>query len=68
MPNLVLSRRVGQSVTIGDEVTVTVVRMSSGQVRLAIEAPLSMCIVRGELAGGSTREEFEIEDLGSSVE
>ena len=46
---LVLSRKVGQRVHIGDSVTVTVVRISGGGVRLGIEAPPEMAVVRQEL-------------------
>lgn len=45
---LVLGRKPGQYVVIGDKVVVTVVQSSSGDLRLAIEAPKEMKIVRGE--------------------
>jgi carbon storage regulator len=46
---LVLTRKVGQRVLIGDNVAVTVVRVSQGTVRLGIEAPPETPIVREEL-------------------
>ncbi len=46
---LVLSRRVGERIRIGDAVTVTVVRVSGGGVRLGIEAPPEMAVTREEL-------------------
>ena len=46
---LVLSRKVGQRILIGDQVAVTVVRIAGGGVRLGIEAPGEMAIVREEL-------------------
>ena len=46
---LVLSRKVGQRILIGDQVAVTVVRIAGGGVRLGIEAPGEMVIVREEL-------------------
>jgi carbon storage regulator len=46
---LVLSRKVGQRILIGDNVAVTIVRVSQGTVRLGIEAPPEMPIVREEL-------------------
>lgn len=51
---LVLTREVGQSILIGDDVTITVVRIShgTGQVRLGIEAPLSVSVLRNELRDG----------------
>ena len=46
---LVLSRKVGERVWIGDNIAVTVVRVAQGVVRLGIEAPGEMPIVREEL-------------------
>jgi len=46
---LVLSRKVGESFVIGDNVTVTVVRIIGGGVRLGIEAPADFTVVRREL-------------------
>lgn len=49
MAMLVLSRKVGERILIGDNVTVTVVRVSGGGVRLGIDAPADMAVVREEL-------------------
>ncbi|MEM8681697.1 MAG: carbon storage regulator [Planctomycetota bacterium] len=46
---LVLSRKVGERIRIGNSVTVTVVRVTGGGVRLGIEAPPEMPVVREEL-------------------
>ena len=50
---LVLSRRQGESVVLrhqnGDEVTVTVSRTGSGSVKLAVEAPEEVEIIRSEV-------------------
>lgn len=46
---LVLSRRVGESFVIGNDILVTVVQVSSHGVRLGIEAGSGTEIVRGEL-------------------
>ena len=48
---LVLSRKVGERVLVGDKVVVTVVRIGPNKVRLGIEAPKDMNIVREELCG-----------------
>lgn len=48
---LVLSRKVGQRILIGDNIAITVVRVSSGGVRLGIEAPNDLSVVREELKG-----------------
>ena len=46
---LVLSRKPGERILIGDDVTVTIVRIGPNTVRLGIEAPREMNIVREEL-------------------
>lgn len=46
---LVLTRKPMQTVLIGDEVRITIVRVGAGQVRLGIEAPRNVVVVRGEL-------------------
>ena len=46
---LVLSRKVGERIVIGDNITVVVQRVSGGRVSLAIEAPQDVRILRGEL-------------------
>jgi carbon storage regulator len=46
---LTLSRRRGESIAIGADVVVTVVRAARGQVQLSIAAPRDVPIVRGEL-------------------
>lgn len=46
---LVLSRKVGEQIRIGDEITVTVERLTGNRVSLSFEAPRTTKIVRGEL-------------------
>lgn len=46
---LVLSRKPGERLLIGDDVVVTIVRIGPNNVRLGIEAPREMSIVREEL-------------------
>jgi carbon storage regulator len=46
---LVLSRKLGESIRIGDDVVLKVVGMRGGQVRLGIEAPPTVPVVRSEL-------------------
>lgn len=49
---LILQRKPGESVLIGDEIEVTVVSVETGgRVRLAISAPKSLTILRNELRG-----------------
>jgi carbon storage regulator len=46
---LVLSRKPGEKILIGDNVTITIVRIGPNTVRLGIDAPRDMNIVREEL-------------------
>jgi len=46
---LVLSRKLGESIQIADDITVTISRVSGGRVRLSIEAPRSVKIARTEI-------------------
>ncbi len=43
---LVLTRKVGEQLTIGDDITITVVRVKGKQVRLGIKAPVNMFVKR----------------------
>ena len=52
---LVLSRKVGERILVGDQVTITVVRITGGGVRIGIEAPPELTVVREELLGGNGR-------------
>jgi carbon storage regulator len=46
---LVLTRKLMERLFIGDDICVTVVRLESGQVRLGIDAPRDVAVVRAEL-------------------
>ncbi len=46
---LVLSRRVGESVAIGDDVVVTVLEARGDVIRIGIAAPRSVAVHRAEL-------------------
>ena len=46
---LILTRRIGETVVIGDEVTVTVLRVKGNQVRLGVNAPKSVSVQREEI-------------------
>lgn len=46
---LVLSRRESQRIKLGDSIVVTVVRVAGDKVRLGIEAPADMVVLRDEL-------------------
>jgi len=46
---LILSRRPGESLTIGDDITVTVIACSGNQIRLGISAPREVRVLREEI-------------------
>ncbi|MFQ5698205.1 MAG: carbon storage regulator CsrA [Myxococcota bacterium] len=46
---LVLTRKLGETIRIGDEVTVRVLEVHRGQVRLAIDAPRDVSVHREEI-------------------
>lgn len=46
---LVLSRKVGERILVGSDITITVVRMGQGVVRIGIEAPLEIPVYREEV-------------------
>lgn len=50
---LVLSRKLLESIHIGDDVVITVQQIGQGKVRLRIEAPLSIPVRRSELPPNS---------------
>ncbi len=56
---LILTRRVGETVMIGDEVTVTVLRVKGNQVRLGVNAPNSVSVQREEIFHRIKRENTE---------
>ena len=47
---LVLTRKLQEKIRIGDQVTITVLRTKGKTVRLGIEAPADVPVIRGELA------------------
>jgi len=46
---LVLSRKVGERIQLGDHITVTLVKINGNTVRLGIDAPPNMSVARQEL-------------------
>ena len=53
---LILTRRVGEMLKIGEEVSITVLRVKGDQVRLGIDAPDTITVLREELAERLERE------------
>mgnify|MGYP005843744451 CR=1 FL=1 len=46
---LILTRRVGETLMVGDEVTVTVLGVKGNQVRLGVNAPKEVAVHREEI-------------------
>ena len=46
---LVLARKVDESIIIGDDITIKIISIDKGVVKLGIEAPSSISIIRDEL-------------------
>lgn len=46
---LILTRRVGETVVIGDDIIITVLGMKGGQVRLGVKAPREIAVHREEI-------------------
>jgi carbon storage regulator len=51
---LVLSRKLGEKIVIGDGITLTVVEIKGRTIRLGIDAPPSVPVWRGELVQQDT--------------
>jgi carbon storage regulator len=54
---LILTRRVGETVMIGHEVTVTILGVKGNQVRVGVNAPKSVAVHREEIYERIKREE-----------
>jgi len=68
---LVLSRKVGERLVIGDDIVVIINKIAGNRVTIAIEAPNDVRIVRGELAPLPQATDFkadESDQLAAAVE
>lgn len=54
---LVLTRKIGEAIKIGDNITVILVEIQNGQVRLGIQAPEEIPVHRLEVYNAIKREE-----------
>lgn len=66
---LVLSRKLDESIVIGDDITIKVISIEKGVVKLGIDAPKNVSIVRSELledvknANIAASKEIKMDDL-----
>lgn len=61
---LVLSRKVGEQIVIGDNITVVVNKVAGNRISLGIEAPADVRIIRGELKEAAAT--FDEEDADAA--
>jgi carbon storage regulator len=64
---LVLSRKLGEKIYIGENVCITVVDIDRGKIRLGIEAPRDVPIYRQELLPSKGGEAAAQEDTTSAI-
>ena len=64
---LILTRRVGETVMIGNEVTVTVLGVKGNQVRIGVNAPKDVAVHREEIYERIKREEDNDSRSGASA-
>jgi carbon storage regulator len=64
---LVLSRKLSQQILIGSDITITVVKFDGHQVRLGIEAPADISILRQELVARTAPDQARGRERASGV-
>ncbi|MGH7128841.1 MAG: carbon storage regulator [Planctomycetaceae bacterium] len=64
---LVLSRKPGERIIVGEDIVITVVRITQNNVRLGIDAPRHVNIVREELCGIPPKHKAELSETTPSA-
>lgn len=52
---LLLTRKVGETIKIGDDIEIMITKVKGGQVRIGISAPPATLVLRGELIDAARR-------------
>ena len=65
---LILTRRIGETLMVGDEVTITVLGVKGNQVRIGVNAPKDVAVHREEIYQRIQKEKGDDSDPGDSEE
>jgi carbon storage regulator len=63
---LILTRRAGESVLIGDDVAITVLGVKGNQVRIGVKAPKSVAVHREEISERIRQESQKADEPGDA--
>jgi len=63
---LILTRKLGERITIGDDITITLLEIKGSQVKLGIEAPQSISIHRQEIYEKIRKENLNSSEVSAS--
>ena len=63
---LILTRKLGERITIGDDISVTLIEIKGSQVKLGIEAPKNISVHRQEVYERIREENLRASEVGAS--
>ena len=65
---LILTRRIGETLMVGDDVTITVLGVKGNQVRIGVNAPKDVAVHREEIYQRIQKERSDDDDPDGSAE